>query len=104
MASIWKKDNSARQKVAIKTLELAITEAVRKSDPQCETLIGVWVEPCSQRPSTDANWSIKGIQFGKADRNRCATALAPIVKSMQKEFELLVGSANVADGRRQSRR
>jgi hypothetical protein len=104
MASIWKKDYPARQKVALKTLELAITEAVRKSAPQCEPLIGVWVEPCSQRSASDANWSIRGIQFGKADRNGCATALATIVKDMQKDFELLVGSSSGADGRRQSHR
>lgn len=88
MASIWKKENPARQKVAAKTLEFAITEAVRKSAPQCETFIGVWVEPCLQRSVTDANWAIKGIQFGKADRARCSTALATVVKSMQKDFEL----------------
>jgi hypothetical protein len=88
MASLWKKQKvSGRQKVARNNLELAIAKVV-KSDPQCEAFVGVLVEPCSQKSREDANWDIKGIKFGRADRDKCRAALAFVVKQMQEEFEL----------------
>jgi hypothetical protein len=88
MASLWKKQKTpGRKKVARETLELAIAAAV-KSDPQWEAFVGVWVEPCAQKTAEDANWAIKGIKFGKADRDKCRAALDTVVERMQGEFEL----------------
>jgi hypothetical protein len=88
MASLWKKQKTSdRKKVARETLQLAIAAAV-KSDPQWEAFVGVWVEPCAQKTAEDANWAIKGIQFGKADRDSCRAALDTVVERMQGEFEL----------------
>jgi hypothetical protein len=89
MAYRWKKQKTpGRQKLVRKVLETAIAEAVKKSDPQCEAFVGVWVEPCAQQSGKDANWVIKGILFGKADRDKCGSALTAVVKRMQEEFEL----------------
>jgi hypothetical protein len=89
MASLWKKAKAAgREKMTPKDLELAITDAVRKSDAQCETFVRVWVEPSEQKMGKDANWTIKGIQFGRADRNKCRSALTDVVKRMQNDYEL----------------
>jgi hypothetical protein len=89
MASRWKKQKTpGRQKVTRTTLELAIAEEVKKSAPQCEAFVGVLVEPCSQKSREDTSWDIKGIKFGRADRDKCRGALATVVERMQKEFEL----------------
>lgn len=69
-------------------LELAIAEAVRKANPECSTLIGVIVERVDPKTPGGANWAVKGIKFGKADRDRCAAAISKLVESGQLEFEI----------------
>jgi hypothetical protein len=76
-----------RSPVTRDTLQLAITDAVRKSDPACEPFVGVVIERTAQ--STPAsNWAIRGIKFGKADQERSSRALKSVVESMQREFLL----------------
>lgn len=87
MQSVSEKKTRGRQKVARKALELAITKAV-KNYPECETFVGVWVEPCAPLSDEDTNWAIKGVQFGKVDRDKCGCALTAVVKRAQQEFEL----------------
>jgi hypothetical protein len=78
----------ARTFIGHEVLELAIATAVRNSDPQCEAFVAVWIERHMQKSRADANWAIKGIQFGKADRDKCNAALATVVERMQGEFKL----------------
>jgi hypothetical protein len=53
--------------------------------------MGVFVEKTTAKSKTDANWTVKGIKYGKADREKCTKALATIVESMQREFNLSEG-------------
>ena len=80
--------SSHRKRVSRETLELAITAAVKESDPQCGPFVGVLIEHHAPRSREDTNWAIKGIRFGKADRDKCSVALAFVVKKMQREFSL----------------
>jgi hypothetical protein len=87
MQSVSEKKIRGRKIVARKALESAITKAV-KNCPECETFVGVWVETCAKQSGEDTNWAIKGVQFGKADREKCGCALTAVVKRAQQEFEL----------------
>jgi hypothetical protein len=69
-------------------LELAIAEAVRTSSPECSALIGIIVERVVPKVPGGANWAIKGIKFGKADRAQCAAAISKLVEDGQFEFEI----------------
>jgi hypothetical protein len=82
------KTNRGREFVSSTILQLAITEAVRTFDPSCELFMGVFVERARAKSSSGANWAIKGIKFGKADRDKCVQAVATIVERMQLEFDL----------------
>jgi CspA family cold shock protein len=70
------------------SLELAIVEAVRESDPACQTLRGVIVERVVPKSRGDANWAIKGVKYGKAQRDRCGAAISKCVEEVQREFEI----------------
>ena len=69
-------------------MQSAITEAVKKADPDCEAFIGVIVQRETPKVRFDPNWAIRGIRFGKADRDKSGLALATIVERMQREFSL----------------
>jgi hypothetical protein len=77
-----------RSSVSRESLQSAITEAVKKADPSCEGFSGVIVQPETPKTRFDANWAIKGVRFGKADREKTSQALATIVERMQREFIL----------------
>jgi CspA family cold shock protein len=70
------------------SLELAIVEAVRESDPQCRTLMAVFIERIVPKSRGGANWAIKGVKYGKAERDRCGAAISRCVEEVQLEFEL----------------
>jgi hypothetical protein len=82
------KKNHGREFVSSTILQLAITEAVRTFDPSCELFVGVFIERATTKSRSDANWAIKGIKFGKANRDKCVQAVATIVERMQLEFNL----------------
>jgi hypothetical protein len=69
-------------------LELAIAETVRGSNPQCEGLIGIIVERVVPESPGAANWAIKGVKYGKAERDRCNAAISNFVKKGQHEFDV----------------
>jgi hypothetical protein len=77
------------------SLEAAITEAV-KASPDCESFVGVFVMPVKQESRFDANWSIKGVKFGRTDRDKSSKVLASIVEVMQREFSLSEGGSVTA--------
>jgi hypothetical protein len=76
-------------------LEAAITEAV-KASPDCEAFVGVFVMPVKQESRFDANWSIRGVRFGRTDRGKSSQVLANIVEFMQGDFSLSEGGSVAA--------
>jgi CspA family cold shock protein len=77
-----------RTSITRAALELAIAETVRGSDPQCEGLIGIIVERVVPESHGAANWVVKGVKYGKAERDRCSAAISDFVKEGQREFEV----------------
>jgi hypothetical protein len=90
MSLLWGSSRSVddRQWISRTALQLAITEAVKKSGPECEAFVDVIVERGEPKSKLDANWAIKGVKFGRSDRERAAQAVALIVARMQREFRL----------------
>lgn len=77
-----------RSSVSRERLQSAITEAVKKSEAGCESFVGVVIRRETPKSRLDPNWGIKGIRFGRADRDKSAQAIAKIVERMQREFRL----------------
>ena len=70
-------------------LEQTLVETVRDSDPECEGLIGIIVERIVSASPDRANWAVKGVKYGKAERERCGAAISKCVEDSQREFEVL---------------
>jgi|ERR1700739_4679838 hypothetical protein len=79
---------SDRQSILRDELSRAISNAVRRSNPSCEGFIGVLLEPKRQNCDDDANWEIRGIKFGTAERSRSSQVIDVIVKRLQREFDV----------------
>jgi hypothetical protein len=79
-------DPSSRSLIASETLQSAITDAVKKAEPACEAFVGVIVEPTTPQSRFDANWALRGVKFGRADREKANKAVTTIVERMQREF------------------
>jgi hypothetical protein len=77
-----------RSLVSREHLQSAITEAVKKTEPACEAFVGVIVRRETPKSRFDANWSVRGVRFGRADRDKASQALATIVERMRREFSL----------------
>jgi cold shock CspA family protein len=77
-----------RTSITRAALELAIAETVRGSDPQCEGLIGIIVERVVPESPGAANWVVKGVKYGKAERDRCSATLFKCVEEGQRDFEV----------------
>jgi cold shock CspA family protein len=77
-----------RTSITRAALELAIAENVRTNDPQCKAFVGVIVERIAPELADGANWAIKGVKYGKAERDRCNTAITDCVEMGQLEFEV----------------
>jgi hypothetical protein len=69
-------------------MQAAIAEAVKKANPDCEAFVGVFVERTKRTSILEANWAVKGIKFGRADRNKARDAVNRIVERMQRDFRL----------------
>jgi hypothetical protein len=86
---LWKlKKSDDRRLISRADLQSAITEAVKQYDSDCEAMVDVIVERALPRSRLDANWAIKGIRFGRADRQKAGEAITVIVTRMQGEFTL----------------
>jgi hypothetical protein len=77
-----------RNSISRAILESAITEAVKKAGPDCEPFVGVIVKRETPKSRYDANWAIRGVQFGRADQDKSSNAIAIIVQRLQREFIL----------------
>jgi hypothetical protein len=82
------KSTDDRSLIASETLQSAITEAVQKAEPACETFVGVVVQRITPKSRFDANWALKGVKFGRADREKANQAVTTVVERMQREFRL----------------
>jgi len=74
--------------IARAALESALAENVRGSDPQCEGLIEIIVERVVPASPDGANWAVKGVKYGKAEREVCSAAISKVVEEGQREFEV----------------
>jgi hypothetical protein len=76
-----------RKPVTHGELEHAIAENV-KSNAECQAFVGVIVARTAPASEGGANWTVKGIRYGKANRALAAAALAKCVDEFQSEFQL----------------
>jgi hypothetical protein len=85
-----KKEQLAPRRTSITRadLELTIADAVRRCDPHCRPLVGIIVERVVPASAGGANWAVQGVKYGKADRERCCTAMSIVVKEGMREFEI----------------
>jgi hypothetical protein len=77
-----------RKPITQDALETALAEAVRALDPKCKGLVGIIVERVSPVSSGNTNWSVKGVRYGKVERDCCDVALSICVEEMQGKFEV----------------
>ena len=83
-------EQSAKKRtwIARAALESALAETVRASDPRCEGLIEIIVERVVPGSPDGANWAVKGVKYGKAEREPCSAAISKFVEESQSEFEV----------------
>jgi cold shock CspA family protein len=74
--------------IARAALESALAGNVRASDPQCEGLIEIIVERVVAPSPDGANWAVKGVKYGKAEREVCSAAISKVVEEGQRDFEV----------------
>jgi hypothetical protein len=74
-----------KSSIAPETLQSAITEAVKKAEP---AFVSVIVQHVAPKSRFDANWTLRGVRFGKSDRAKANKAVATVVERMQREFRL----------------
>jgi hypothetical protein len=77
-----------RDLISREALQEAITAGVKKADTSCASFMGVIVQRAIAESSLEANWTIRGIKYGRASRDKANAALATIVERMQHEFSL----------------
>lgn len=82
----WRRDQ--RAPITPAELEQTITNAIRKTAPECGSFVGVIVHHKKPKQSRDPNWGVRGVKYGKADRRIVEETLADVVKQLQKEFRL----------------
>jgi cold shock CspA family protein len=83
-----KQATKKRTWIARAALESALAENVRGSDPQCEGLIEIIIERVVPVSPDGANWAVKGVKYGKAEREACSAAISKVVEEGQRDFEV----------------
>jgi hypothetical protein len=79
--------SATRTPITAAELELAIAAEVTAA-PGCEAFVGVVIGSTSPKSRLDVNWELRGIKFGRADREIARQALYPIVERMQRQFRV----------------
>jgi hypothetical protein len=87
--NIEKSIATKRTQIPRATLELALAEAVRDSDPECKGLISVIIERVVPAVSGGPNWILKGVKYGEAPRGPCSAEISRCVEEGQADFEIL---------------
>jgi hypothetical protein len=77
--------SATRIPITTAELERAIAAEVN-AVPGCEAFVGVIIQRTPPKSRLDANWEIRGIRFGRVDREIVRQALGPIVERMQRQF------------------
>jgi hypothetical protein len=77
-----------RTQVSRSALETAIAAAIKAFDASCQNFIGVIIETRSTESDLEANWQVKGLRFGKSDRDKARAALNSVLPPMQQQFIL----------------
>ncbi len=80
--------SSFREPVKCAILETAITNAVKRSNRNCEPFVGVFVERRAPKSPDEPNWAVKGVKFGRAEREQCNAVLSVIIERLKREFEI----------------
>ena len=83
-----KPDKPVRKPITRAALEQSLADAVRSVAPECEAFVGVIIEHVVPETSVGANWAIKGVRYGRADRDRCEAALGMSLHEKQLEYTL----------------
>jgi hypothetical protein len=79
---------NGRSPISRERLQTGITEGVKKADEGCEGFVGVIITHETPKSLHDTNWTIRGVKFGRADRDKASKAIAAIVEHMQRAFYL----------------
>ena len=85
--SLWSliKPADDRRLIASETLQSAITKAVQKAEP---AFVDAIVQRITPKSRFDTNWALKGVKFGRADREKANQAVTSVVERMQREFRI----------------
>jgi CspA family cold shock protein len=75
-----------RKTIALDALQSVIADTVRRSGAQCESFRDVFIERIIPATRGAANWNIKGVKYGKADRALCDVTIAEIVEQYQRKY------------------
>lgn len=85
---VEKPDKLVRMPIARADLEQLLADAVRSVAPDCQAFVGVIIERVVPQAPGEANWAVKGVRYGKADRDRCEAALGMSLREKQLEYVL----------------
>lgn len=80
--------NGKRQSITRAALELTIAEVARSSSPECSALVGIIIERVVPESPGGANWALKGVKYGRAERDPCSAALLGCIEEGQRNFEV----------------
>jgi hypothetical protein len=85
--SLWSliKPTDDRRLIASETLQSAITKGVQKAEP---AFVDVIIQRITPKSRFDTNWALRGVKFGRADREKANRAVTTVVERMQREFRL----------------
>ncbi|WKA30578.1 cold shock domain-containing protein [Bradyrhizobium roseum] len=81
-------DKPVRKPIARVELEQSLADAVRSVAPECQALVGVIIERVVSKAPDGSNWAVKGVRYGRADRDRCEAALGVCLREKQLEYVL----------------
>jgi cold shock CspA family protein len=77
-----------RRPIVCADLEQSLAEAVRSVAPECRAFVGVIIERVVPEKPGGANWAVKGVRYGRADRDRCEAALGMCLREKQRKYVL----------------
>jgi cold shock CspA family protein len=83
-----KPDKPIRKPMVRAALEQSLADAVRAVAPECQAFVGVIIERVVPETPGGANWAVKGVRYGRADRDRCEAALGMSLHEKQLEYTL----------------
>jgi len=83
-----KPDKPIRKPIMRAALEQLLADAVRAVAPECQAFVGVIIERVAPETPGGVNWAVKGVRYGRADRDRCEAALGVSLHEKQLEYTL----------------